>query len=368
MMDLSVKKQSDVEISFPGKIAVITDHVSVSEDDYYSAGGLIAKYGEEKINHAIWPYHFMAKEEQMKAIAVELAADKDVKALIINHAVPGTNAAVDKFKETRDDVFIVYCAAHEAADEVVTRANLTLAVNDAGMGSAMVKQARKQGAKVFVHYSFPRHMAMPRIKNRRTMIQQECIRGDVQFIDAIVPDPAGEAGFAGAEQFFPGDVKKIVSRYGDSTAFFCTNCSLQVSLIKAVVDNHAMYPQPCCPSPYHGFPSALGIEARGGQADLNFVIGEACRIAAEKSMTDRLSTWPVSAGMMFANAGAEYAIKWINGEVPKIGIDSYILEEVMNNYIEDVIGEASGVYISSFSDNGRTYDNFKLVLMSYLDF
>ena len=366
-MDLPAGRQNN-DMSFPGKIAVVTAHLSVNEDDYYSAESLIVKYGKEKIIHTTRPYDFIAKNEQMTDIVDEIAADKDVKALMFVQAVPGTNAAVKKLRETRDDVFIVYCAAHEAADEVAKNANLILMVNEIGMGSAMVTQARKQGAKVFVHYSFPRHMAIPGLKKRLDLVQQECLRGDIQFINTVVPDPAGEAGFEGAEKFILNDVKEIVTKYGDETAFFCTNCSLQVPLIKVVVDNHAILPQPCCPSPFHGFPKALGIETSGGHADLNYVINEACRIAAEKNMTDRLSTWPVSAHAMFANAGAEYAIKWINGEVPKTGIDSDILAEAMNKYVKDVIGEASNVYISSYSDESKTYNNYKLVLMSYLDF
>ena len=368
MMNLPVDKENNGKVFFPGKIAVVTAHVSINEDDYYSAGNLIEKYGKEKIIHTMWPLDYMTDKGQVMRVVAELAADNDVKALIIVQAVSGTNAAIKKLKEIRDDVFIVYCEAHEANNEAAESANLILAVDDDGMGAAMVKQARKQGAKVFVHYSFPRHMSIPRLKNRRDLIQQECVKGDVQFINTMVPDPAGEAGFGEAEKFILNDVKEIVTRYGDETAFFCTNCSLQAPLIKAVVENHAVFPQPCCPSPYHGFPKALGIETNNGTLGLNLLIGEACRIVAEKNMTDRLSTWPVSAPMMFSNAGAEYAIKWINGEVPKTGIDSHVLAEAMNEYVEDVIGEASNVYISSYSDETRTYDNYKLVLMSYLDF
>jgi len=139
-------------------------------------------------------------------------------------------------------------------------------------------------------------------------------------------------------------------------------------LIKAVVDNHAIYPQPCCPSPLHGFPEALGIDKAKGRSDIYYLISEASRIAAEKNMTDRLSTWPISASMMFTNAGAEYAIKWINGEVSKTGIDNQVLMDCMNNYIEDVIGEESCVLLRPYSDGDIIYNNYKQVLMSYLDF
>ena len=102
--------------------------------------------------------------------------------------------------------------------------------------------------------------------------------------------------------------------------------------------------------------------------DLRHLIGEASRIAESKNMTDRLSTWPVSASMMFTNAGVEYAIKWINGEVSRTGIDNNVLVSCMRDYIAEVVGEESTIFIRANSENGVTYNNFKLIYMSYLDF
>ena len=368
MISLSASSQNNSEVSFSGKIAVVTSPVTVSEDDFRSAEQLVAKYSPEKIVHFVWPVNFLADKEHVMDTVADMAMDKEIKALIFNQALLGTNAAVDKLREIRDDVFIVYCSAHEIVDEVVKRANLILAVDDAGTGITMVKQARKQGAKVFVHYSFPRHMSIQRLKNRREMIQQECVKGNIQFIDVTIPDPSGEAGFTGAEQFIINNAKELVDRYGDEIAFFCTNCSLQVPLIRTVVNCHAIYPQPCCPSPFHGFPEALGIETNGGQADLNHVISAASIIAAEKNMADRLSTWPVSSHMMFTNVGAEYAIKWINGEVPIDRIDSDVLEDCTKAYVKEVVGEGVEVTMESYLEHGTTYDNYKMLLMSYLDF
>ena len=355
-------------VAFPGKIAVVTMPPSVNEDDYHSVDRLVAKYGPDKIIHATWPEDFINKQEKMTEIVAGLAADNEIKILILNQAVEGSNAAVDKFKETRDDVFIVYCTVNEKPAEVALRANLVILPNELGMGLAMVKQARKQGAKVFVHYSFPRHMAIQVLSDRRDAIRDTCAEEDMVFIDSSVPDPLNDGGIAGARQFILEDVPKLVSKYGDNIAFYCSNCHMQVSLIKAVIENHAIYPQPCCPSPYHGFPEAIGINKENSRADLRMVISEACRIAEEKNMTDRLSTWPVSASMMFTNVGAEYAILRLNGDVGRNRIDDHALENCMNSYIKEVVGEGVKVELASFEENGVTYNNFKLVLMSYLDF
>ena len=354
--------------SFPGKIAVITSTASLNEDDFHSVDRLVVKYGRDKIVHVVWPEEdSIVKPENMIEIHVKLARDKEIKAMIVNQDIPGTNAAIDKFKAIRDDVFIIYCVVHEPAADAVKFANLLLRSNEPGMGKAMVKQAKKQGAKVFVYYSFPRHMMVTPLADCRDMIRKTGEAEGIMFVDVTIPDPA-EVGIVNAQRFILGDVPQMVSKYGEDTAFFCSNCHLQTPLIKAVVDNHAIYPQPCCPSPFHGFPEALGIQTGGNHSDLNYVIAEACRIAEEKNMSDRLSTWPVSASMLFTNAGAEYAIKWINHEVSRNRIDDKVLEECMSEYVKEIVGEGVEIEMTSYVENGITYDNFKLLLMSYLDF
>ena len=367
MTDNINKSEGESSSPFPGKIAVITGAASMAKEDFHSVKHLNLKYGTEKIVHVTWPENFVAESSKMIDTAAKLAADREIKILIINQAVPGTNPAVDKLKETRDDIFIVYCTVHDSPSAAAVRADMLIMSDEVGMGPAILNQAKKQGARTFVHYSFPRHMSRLVMSGRRDLIRQACAAEGIQFIEATAPDPM-ELGTDAAQQFMLEDVPKMAAKYGEDTAFFCTNCHLQVPLIKAVVDSHTIYPQPCCPSPYHGFPEALSIDTGEDLPDLTWLISEACRIAAEKNMTDRLSTWPVSTSMMYTNAAAEYAIKRINGEVPETSIDSHVLKDCMNAYITDVVGEESNVYMKSYSENNIVYDNFKLILMSYLDF
>ena len=202
------------------------------------------------------------------------------------------------------------------------------------------------------------------LASQQELVKKTCVTEGIQFVDATVLDPREETGIDAARRFILEDVPKLAARYGEDTAFFCTNCTLQVSLIKAVVDCHGIYPQPCCPSLYHGFPEALGIEMGKDLTDLRSLIIEASDIVKSKNMTDRLSTWPVSSSMMSTSAGAEYAIKWINGEVPKTGIDSEVLADCMNSYATEVVGEESSVFIDSYSEKGVIYCNIKLILRS----
>ena len=154
----------------------------------------------------------------------------------------------------------------------------------------------------------------------------------------------------------------MVAKYGKDTAFFSTNCAMQVPLIKAVVDTGAIYPQPCCPSPYHGFPSALGIEIpEDKKADIGYLVDEIKRIMAEKGMTGRTSTWPVPVAMMFVEGGAEYAIDWIEGNTNgKIDVDK--IKEAFKEYA------GMDIELSTLEEGGVKYDNYFLCLIDFLTF
>ncbi|MCL2683648.1 MAG: DUF3798 domain-containing protein [Synergistaceae bacterium] len=345
-----------------GKIAIVTNTVSQNEEEYRSAQEMVAKYGD-RVVHVTWPDNFMTEQEQMVSIVAKLAADPDVKALIINQAVPGTNAAVDKLLETRDDIFIVYCTPQENPPDVAERAHVILQPDELEMGNTIPIQAQALGAKTFVHYSFPRHMSQPLLSGRRELMKIKCAELGVEFVDATAPDPTGDMGLPGAQQFILEDVPKMVAKYGADTAFFSTNCGMQIPLIKAVVDTKAIYPQPCCPSPYHGFPTALGIESDTENPDnLQYVIDQTRKIIKEKGVEGRLSTWPVPVAMMFTVGGSEYAMKILDGEVSLDNLDKELLDKCLSNYAKvDVV-------TAPYVEDGKEYSNYLFALMGFLTY
>jgi len=362
-VDAPVKPAEEPVKAAVGKVAIVTNTVSQNEEEYRSAQEMVAKYGD-RVVHVTWPDNFMAEQEQMVSVVAKLAHDPNVKAVIINQAVPGTNAAVDKLLETRKDVFIVYCTPQENPPDVAARAQIIMMPDELAMGNTIPTQAKKLGAKVFVHYSFPRHMSQVLLSSRREIMKKKCAELGLEFVDATAPDPTGDSGLPGAQQFILEDVPKMVAKYGKDTAFFSTNCAMQIPLIKSVVDTGAIYPQPCCPSPYHGFPTALGIESDLSKQDnIKHVIDETRRILKEKGMTGRLSTWPVPVAMMGTVAGTEYAFKVINGEVPFDKLDVKVLEQCMSDYAK--VAVETNPYVD---EAGKKYDNFLFVLMDFLTY
>jgi hypothetical protein len=158
------------------------------------------------------------------------------------------------------------------------------------------------------------------------------------------------------------DVPKMVAQYGKDTAFFSTNCGMQVPLIKAVYDTGAYYPSPCDPSPYHGFPAALGINVPadlvGGMQD---VIDQTNRKVGSAGLSGHFSTWPVPAAMMGTIGATEYALMWMDGKTNG-KVDKAALTRAMSAY--------AGVDISlvTYDINEEKFDNYFFFILDFLTY
>lgn len=344
------------------KIGIMTGTVSQNEEEYRAAENVQAKYGKDRVLIMTYPDKFMDEQETTIANLVSMASDPEVKALIIVQAVPGTSAAIEKVKELRDDLLIIAGTPGEDPKMIADKADVVLAMDELGMGATIPEQAQKQGAEVFVHYSFPRHMSYALLAARRDLMKEKCEEIGLQFVDATAPDPTGDAGVSGAQQFILEDVPRMVEKYGKNTAFFSTNCSMQVPLISASLDEGAIYPQPCCPSPYHGFPSALGIEIpEEKKGDIDFAVEQIKKEIAAKGGTGRFSTWPVPVAMMFVEASADYAFAWGEGEFEdKLNVTE--LQKYFDAYAK------LPVTLTALDEAGVHYDNYLMTMMDFLNF
>ena len=313
------------------KIGIMTGTVSQGEEEFRAAENMIKKYGADTIKHVTYPDKFAQEQETTIAQLTGLASDPEVKAIIICQAVPGTAAAIDKIRETRDDILFIAGVPHEDPETISARADIVLETDNLKRGETIVELAAELGAKTFVHYSFPRHMSMELLSQRRDIMKRKAQELGLQFVELDAPDPTGDAGVPGAQQFMIEDVPRQVEKYGKETAFFNTNCAMQEPLIKAVLESGAIYPEQCCPSPYHAYPGALGIEIPEDKAgDVAYMIEQIHAKIDEKGATGRFATWKVAANMAMLEAAVEYAIDYCNGEVEKFDKDHMIavLKEV----------------------------------------
>jgi len=345
------------------KIGIITGTVSQGEEEYRAAEKMKLKYGD-KIVLQTYPDSFMKEQETTIANTLTLASDPEVKAIVFVQAVPGASAAIDKVREKRPDMLFIAGVPGEDPAMIAGKADVVIQADELGMGKTVIEQAKKQGAKTFVHYSFPRHMSYELLAQRRELFKETCEKLGLKFVDATAPDPTGDAGVPGAQQFILEDVPRKVQEYGKDTAFFSTNCSMQEPLIKSVLAQGAIFPQQCCPSPYHAYPGALGIQIPDDKkGNVDYIVKEIAKKIEEKGGKGKFSTWPVPVNMLFVEAGTENPMQVVEGKT-KSKNDKDKLEEV----IAKVLGSKINVTPLKDSKTSKTYENYYLLLSDYINF
>ena len=344
------------------KIAILTGTTSQGEEEFRAAERA-QKADPEHIVTDTYPDNFMAETETTISKLIAFASDPDVKAIVMCQAVPGAKAAFDKIRAMgRDDMLLIAGVPQEDPAVITAAADFVLYTDEPKQGDTIMETCAKWGVDVFVHYSFPRHLAMETIAARKALLEENAAALGIQYVEATAPDPTGDAGVAGAQQFILEDVPlKLKEFEGKKVAFFTTNCGMQEPLQAAILDQpNAYYPQPCCPSPYHAFPASLGLEIQAGGDDTEALKAIAA-VLKEHNALGRYSTWPSPVNMSIIDVSVKYAKKWIAGEITSKN-DGAAIAAMFEE-------KAPGAIVSNYTNaDGQTFDNYYTVLLGAVDF
>ncbi len=344
------------------KIGILTGTVSQGEEEFRAAERQLAN-DPDHIMTDTYPDNFMSEMETTVQKILAFADDPDCKAIVVCQAVPGTKAAFDKIREMRgDEVLLIAGVPQEDPAVISATADVVLYANEAAQGDTIMEKCAEWGIEVFIHYSFPRHMAMETIVARHTMLTANAEALGIEFVDAVAPDPTAEAGLSASQQFILEDVPQKLKQYeGKKVAFFTTNCGMQPSLQTAVLDQpNAYYPLPCCPSPYHGFPATLGLELQMGGDDAAALKEVAAKLS-EHDAAGRFSTWPSPLNMTLIDVGCAYARSFIAGEITERN-DSAAVNAEFNKNIE---GAKVDLYVNA---EGTTLENYYVITLPQVNF
>jgi len=204
-------------------------------------------------------------------------------------------------------------------------------------------------------------------------------REGIRFINLIALDPMEAPTTAYAIAYIEQDLPQRVDELGVNTAFFGTACLMQSAIISGVMATGAIFVQPCCLSPYHGYPEALGITYRGytGQyanwrtpitrlIELPELINAIDDAVETGSMSGRISGPAIPADLMWTAIGFMYAAEWIIGNVPQehsiICLDT--LELLAIGFAAE-LGFNSGVTLDTLADYNPNLSHFVLGTVDY---
>lgn len=324
-------------------IGIVTGSVSQSEDDRRGAEAFQEMYGEDMVKLAIYPDNFTEELETTIQTIVNLSDDPDMKAIIVNQAVPGTTEAFRRIKETRPDIICIAGESHEDLPEIGSAADLVCNNDFVARGYLIIRTAHELGCDTFVHISFPRHMSYETMSRRVAIMQAACEEFGMEFVLETAPDPTSDVGVAGAQAYILEKVPEWVEKYGENAAYFCTNDAHTEPLLKQLLEYGGYFIEADLPSPTMGYPGALGIDLTEEAGDYEKILAKVEEAVCEKGGAGRFGTWAYSYGYTVSAGLAQHALNVINGESELTDIDD--------------IAKAYQVFSPKAEWNGSNYTN-----------
>ncbi len=341
-------------------IGIVTGTVSQSEDDLRGAEALIAEYGAVAdggmIQHLTYPDNFMEEQETTISVIAGLADDPEMKAIIVNQAVPGTTEAFRRVKEKRPDILCIAGEAHEDPGVISSVADLDCNNDFVSRGYLMIKTAHDLGCDTFVHISFPRHLSYETMSRRAAIMKATCEELGMKFVMETAPDPTSDVGVAGAQQYILEQVPAWIEKYGKNAAFFCTNDAHTEPLLRQLLTYGGYFIEADLPSPLMGYPGALGIDLSDVAGDFPAILAKVEDAIEEKGGAGRFGTWAFSYGYTVSAGLGQHAINVLNGES-----ELTKLSDIMKAYNKYTPGAKwNGAYYTDVNTGVQT-KNFVLI-------
>jgi hypothetical protein len=350
-------------LKFDFKVGIITGSETYCPEEYSVVNSLSSLYGSDSIVSAVNSDDFAVLPIMVKTVAEQMAADKSVKVMIFDRAVVGTAQAITEIKKTRSDLFIVCIASDEDASSISSLADLVINVNEIELGKAAVEQAKEMGAQIFIHYTYNRHLEYKEVVRRKDAIEKACEQAGIEFYNEPSVDPSSENGVDGAKQYIREDaVRKQKKFTGKKIAYFSTDSVIQDALIETSLQYKTILPVQVNPSPYVGFPEMLGIDMKGHESDIQYLLTQIKQKVQEKGNSGKMAIWSVSMPQVMLNSAFSYAIKHVKNEWGD-KIKSEELIKIINetaggeNIVNTVkyVDAANKAYDNIFVVSGKTY-------------
>ena len=336
-------------------IGIVTGSFSQSEDDRRGAEAFQEKYGD-MVTLAIYPDNFTDELDTTIQIIVSMADDPLMKAIIVNQAVDGTTEAFRQIHEKRPDILCIAGEAYEDFADIGETADLVVNYDFISRGYLMVRSAHELGCDTFVHISFPRHLSYESVSRQVDIMKAACEEFGMKFAMEEAPDPTTEVGVPGAQSFILEHAPEWVEKYGQNSAYFCTNDAHTDPLIRTLMECGGYFIEADLPSPLMGYPGALDLDITGASGDFDEITAEVEKAVVEAGGAGRFGTWTYSYGYTVSAGLAEHARRVILGESTLGSIED--LADAYGVFSPGADWNGSGY---SEPGSGTRYDNIFLI-------
>ena len=338
-------------------IAVDTGTMSKSVDQRGSAKMLVDKYGEDVIKTATYPDNFTEEKETTIQTIVNFADDPSVKAIIVCQAVPGVAEAFRQVKERRDDIICLAGESQEDPSLITSAADVTVMNDFVARGYLIIKTAKELGCDTFVHITFPRHMGIESLSRRYAIMVEAGKELGVNVVMETAADPLSDVGITGAQQQILEKAPEWIEKYGQNSAYFCTNDAHTAPLLKQLLEYGGYFVEADLPSPLMGYPDALGIEfSDSDMSNYEYLLKSVEDAIVAKGGEGRFGTWAYSYTYTLVAGLAEHAMNVIEGKSDLLEIDD--IADALSIYSPGA--EWNGSYYTDANTGVKT-ENYMLI-------
>lgn len=339
------------------KIGVVTPTLSTSEDEFRAGAEMAEKY-PEIVTHITLPENFNAELETGISQILSLSDDPEMKAIIVNSGQSGLLPAFEKIKAKRPDILTIATMLDEP--ELMAKfVDVSFSTDWVRRGRTIPMKAKEMGAKTFIHYSFPTHLAKEVVAARRAEMEKTCKEIGLEYVEVITPDPQAGDGPTAMQQFLKEDIPRQIAKYGKDTNIFGTNCPMYDVIIDEALKQKFTVAEQCCPTPTQAYPTVMNLEIPekdlGNYDKINEMITEKSKAAG---MTGRLSGWAMPSQVYVPKFEVEFAKHIIENNIK-------LDKEVLNKeFLDDFSEKTMGVRADFEPINSEIENYFTLILES----
>lgn len=340
------------------KIGLMISPLATREEYYRTAEMLVEQYGADKFVMDVYPEDPQNEQEVTISKALNIAMDPEVKAMIFDSADIGTIAAVNKIKEERPDLKILFGSLNEDVYEMAKVGDIMLTIDPELYGESVAQMAVDAGAKHFIFYSFARHMSNSMKVRYLEAMKKVCEDNGVAFEQVTMPDPMGDAGVTGAQQFMLESIPSLMDQYGTKDiAYFATVSTIQESMLKTIVENGGIYPCHTDPSPFSAFSGALGLEIDDEHKyDAEYVTDLITKKLGEYNMNGRVGGWEKSLVRCEMEFLFQYAMDYCEGKLNEV--DGQPDVEEVERLLSEIYDETAKFNNCTNDTTGEEYPNW----------
>lgn len=345
------------------KIGIVTPSLSASEDEFRAAENMVTKY-PEIVEHVVLPEDFNVEIETAISQITSLADNPDMKAIVVVSGQSGLLPALQKVKEKNSEILTVTAPIWDDPNMMSQYIDINLDTDWARRGESIAKKASEMGAKTFIHYSFPTHLAKESISKRKDMMKATCESLGVNFVEVVTPDPQAGDGVAAMQQFLREDIPRQIEKYGPDTNIFGSNCPMYDVIIDEALKLKFIVAEQCCPTPTQAFPTVMNLEISeedaGNFEKINEMIKEK---SAEAGMTGRLSGWPIPATIFMPEFAVELSKNMIDNSLAPSDV---LNPEYLNKFAKDTfnVGVDFQDYFKDSKDEAQNHNYYMMIMDS----